>query len=84
VLLKRLDQLKKSTSSGTRTGNFSAYSIVPQPSKLPLVRRQVGKYIWIESVSSLFENTAMMLTEELKQIKQHQSSWLHRVEAGIS
>jgi hypothetical protein len=34
VRLEGLGQLKKSTSSGTRTGDFPACSIVPQPTTL--------------------------------------------------
>jgi hypothetical protein len=35
VQLEGLGKLKKSTSSGTRTGDLPAYIIVPQPSMLP-------------------------------------------------
>jgi hypothetical protein len=35
VRLEGLGQLKKSTSSGTRTGDLTACSIVPQPTTLP-------------------------------------------------
>jgi hypothetical protein len=35
VRLEGLGKLKKSTSSGTRTGDFAACSIVPQPTTLP-------------------------------------------------
>jgi hypothetical protein len=35
VRLEGLAKLKKSTSSGTRTGDLPAYSIVPQPTTLP-------------------------------------------------
>jgi hypothetical protein len=35
VRLEGLGKLKKSTSSGTRTGNLRACSIVPQPTTLP-------------------------------------------------
>jgi hypothetical protein len=34
VLLEGLGKLKKSTSSGTRTGDFPACSILPQPTTL--------------------------------------------------
>jgi hypothetical protein len=35
VRLEGLGKLKKSTSSGTRTGDLPACSIVPQPTTLP-------------------------------------------------
>jgi hypothetical protein len=35
VQLEDLGKLKKSTSSGTRTGELPACSIVPQPTTLP-------------------------------------------------
>jgi hypothetical protein len=34
--LEILGKLKKSTSSGIRTGNLQACSVVPQPTTLPL------------------------------------------------
>jgi hypothetical protein len=36
VRLERLGKLKKCTSSGTRTGDLPACSIMPQPTTLPL------------------------------------------------
>jgi hypothetical protein len=41
VRLEGLGKLKKSTSSGTRTGDLPACSIMPQPTTLP---RAPGKY----------------------------------------
>jgi hypothetical protein len=35
VRLEGLGKLKKSTSSGTRTGDLPAYSVAPQPTTLP-------------------------------------------------
>jgi hypothetical protein len=37
VVLEGLGKLKKSTSSGTRSGDLPACSIVPQPTTLPHV-----------------------------------------------
>jgi hypothetical protein len=39
VRLEGLDKLKKSTSSGTRTGDLPACNIVPPPTTLPIVSK---------------------------------------------
>jgi hypothetical protein len=42
VRLEGLGKLKKSTSSRTRTGEFPACSVVPQPTTLPRAPKDVG------------------------------------------
>jgi hypothetical protein len=42
VRLEGLGQLKKSTSSGTRTGDLPAFNVVPQPTTLPRPPNRFG------------------------------------------
>jgi hypothetical protein len=62
VRLEELDKLKTSTSSGTRTGDLPACSIVPQPTTLP---RATG--IWMVDIIkySVLHRIFRIITQEL-------------------
>jgi hypothetical protein len=68
VRLEGLGQLKKSTLSGTRTGDLPACSIVPQPTTLPGVKsgRRVGLTTLPPSVSRMSENVGTSTSRKPK------------------